>query len=162
MYILIEYIQYTIYTISILWYIYFVHLPACPTFSFLSCSFELFPVLPHSITKYPCPLSRGYTKQFFSVLPATQGVFQLLLEACTTFFLLQFPPFNPHFCLHTFFLISKVILTTTIRCCLVTYSPAFTLQSPISVRLHLLHNLKFPPMCTFIHSYMSLNAPPSF
>ncbi|KAI5090312.1 eukaryotic translation initiation factor 4 gamma 3 isoform X8 [Silurus meridionalis] len=43
------------------------------------------------------------------------------------------------FTLLLFFFTSKTILQTTIRCCLATLSPAITLQSPISFRLHLLH-----------------------
>ncbi|KAI5606382.1 NXPE family member 3 precursor [Silurus asotus] len=43
------------------------------------------------------------------------------------------------FTLLLFFFTSKTILQTTIRCCLATLSPANTLQSPISFRLHLLH-----------------------
>ncbi|KAF7689980.1 hypothetical protein HF521_011784, partial [Silurus meridionalis] len=108
----------------------------------------------HFLIPPPClfgflSISRCYTKYFSKCHSSSSSTIiqhlfntpeplsDLFHEPLTTLFLLQFPPsyssFSPH---------SPPLLLSSknIQCCLATLSPANTLQSPISFRLHLLHS----------------------
>lgn len=97
------------YIISLQYSVHFIHLPDYPTVS--SLTFECFLALPLSTTKSLCPVSSAQK------IPQTPVVFPHHPELVSTHFYL--------------FLVSKVILQTTIWCCLTTLSP----WKPLRVRL---------------------------